>query len=146
MKASLLLGLCTGLLLTTTACGDSDSNTFVPGIPGDPPVVSFSGVPATVTVGTPVNFSASVTAPSGLRTNDTFAVAVTGAGVNLPNSFFDVDEVPDCDAGDTFCSVTLTEIVGNPPVFEQTGTVTLTISAFDIFNASGSASATIVVQ
>jgi len=145
MKAVWFVGIWAGLVLTTTACGDSDSSdAFVPGIPGDPPTVTLSGVPATISTGVPVDFTATVTAPSGLRTFDTFVVNLSGP--SSVTDTFDVSEVPGCDAGDTFCSATLSQLIGNPIVFEQPGTVTLTLTAFDTFNASGSQTASIVVQ
>ncbi len=146
MKTALLFGICGGLLLMGTACGDDDSNgAIVPGVPGDPPIVTLTGVPSTVAVGDLVDLSASVSAPSGLRTNDTFEVLLSGP-VSVSDTF-DAAEVPGCSGGDTFCSVTLSELAG-PIIFneDETGTYTFTLTAFDGFNAAGSQSATFVVQ
>lgn len=145
MRHALLLTVLGGLLLTTTACDEgSDAGTVV-GIPGDPPTVTLSGVPPTVETGIPIDFTATVTAPSGLRTTATFGVTITGSSPF--SGTFDAADVPGCSGGDTFCSVTLSDVLGgNPLVITVPGTLTLTLTAFDVFNASGSDVATIVAE
>ena len=147
VRQVLLLGLCGGLLLTT-ACGDSDdsSDILIPGIPGDPPTVFLTGLPTTFPVGVPFDFSsasASVSAPSGLRTNDTFQVVFSGI-LSFTDSF-DAAEVAGCSGGDTFCSASLDELLADPVIFDEPGTLTLTLTAFDVFGTSGSASFTTTI-
>lgn len=142
-----LLGLWGSLLLTLAACGDSDdSSGVVVGIPGDPPTVFLTGLPTTFPVGVPLDFadaSASASAPSGLRANDTFQVVFSGAFF-LTDSF-DADEVDGCSGGDTFCTSDLDDVLDNAVVFDEPGTLTVTVTAFDVFGASGSASFTTTI-